>query len=137
MDKSLLIFIAIGLGFLYLVTTFVGDIQEEDEKYQNLEYQSKHQYDQYQTVDSIGREILDLTGTNADIQIEAWNQSRVKQEFLGLFPDFDAMIKFTKERTRGDALQAKLLKNIDNVEGKYFSGTVNAEQAKRELDLLK
>ena len=86
MDKSLLIFIAIGLGFLYLVTTFVGDIQEEDEKYQNLEYQSKHQYDQYQTVDSIGREILDLTGTNADIQIEAWNQSRVKQEFLGLFP---------------------------------------------------
>ena len=137
MDKSLLIFIAVGVGFLYFITSFVGEIQEEDDKYQNLEYQEKHKYDQYQSVDSIGQEILELTGADAVIQIAAWKESRLKQEFLELFPDFDDMKKFVKERIRGDALQAKLLKTIDDVEGKYFSGTMNAEQAKRALDFLK
>ena len=135
MDKSLLIFIAIGVGFLYFITSFVGEIQEEDDKYQNLEYQQKHKYDQYHGVDSIGQEILDLTGADAATQTAAWKESRLKQEFLALFPDFDAMKKFAKERTRGEALQAKLFKMLDDVEGKYFSGTVNAEQAKRALDL--
>ncbi len=135
MDKSLLVFIAIGVGFLYFITNFVGEIQEEDDKYQNLEYQEKHKYDQYQTVDSIGRKILDLTGSDAATQIAAWEKSGLKEEFLLLFPDFVEMKKFAKERTRGDALQAKLLKTIDDVESKYFSGTMNAEQAKRALDL--
>jgi len=137
MDKSLLVFIAVGIGFLYFVTSFVGDIQEEDNKFQNLEYKQKHKYDQYNTVDSIGREILDLTGTDAATQMAAWKESSLKQEFLTIFPDFDEMKKFTKERIRGKILEIKLFKKIDEVEGNYFSGTINAEQAKRELDLLK
>ena len=135
MDKSLLIFIAIGVGFLYFITSFVGEIQEEDDKYQNIEYQQKHMYDQYQSVDSIGREILDLSGVDAATQMAAWKKSRLKEEFLTLFPDFGEMKKFAKERTRGDVLQAELFKIVDDVEGKYFSGTMNAEQAKRALDL--
>ena len=134
MDKSLLVFIAIGAGFLYFITSFVGDIQEEDDKYQNIEYQKKHMYDEYQSVDSIGREILDLTGTDTATQMAAWKKSGLKEEFLALFPNFGEMKKFVKERTRGDALQAELFKTIDEVEGKYFSGTMNAEQAKRALD---
>jgi len=137
MDKTLLIFIAVGLGFLYFITSFVGEIQEADDRYQNQEYRQKHKYDQYQSVDSIGQEILELTEADAPTQIAAWKESRLKQDFLALFPDFDAMKKFAKERTRGDALQDKLLKTIDDVEGKYFSGTINAEQAKHALDLLK
>ncbi len=134
MDKSLLVFIAIGVGFLYFITSFVGDIQEEDDKYQNIEYQQKHMYDEYQSVDSIGRKILDLTGVDAVTQMAAWKKSGLKEEFLALFPDFSEMKKFVKERTRGDALQAELFKSVDEVEGKYFSGTMNAEQAKRALD---
>jgi len=134
MDKSLFIFIAIGIGFLYFVTSFVGDIQEEDDKYQNIEYQEKHKYDKYRSTDSIGQDILDLTGASTETQMAAWKKSGLKEEFLALFPDFSEMKKFVKVRTRGDALQAKLFKTIDDVEGKYFSGTMNAEQAKRALD---
>ena len=137
MDKSFLIFIAVGLGFLYFITNFIGDIQREDDKFANQEYKQKHKYDQYQSVDSIGQEILELTGANAATQIAAWKESKLKEEFLVLFPDFDEMKKFVKVRIRGDVLQAKLLKIINDVESKYFSGTMNAEQAKRELDLLK
>ncbi len=134
MDKSLFIFILIGLGFLYFVTNFVGDIQKEDETYQNNEYQQEHKYDQYQSVDSIGQKILNLTGADTKTQIAAWNASELKQEFLELFPDFSDMKRFVKERVRGDTLKTKLLSQINTVESKFFSGTMNAEQAKQALD---
>jgi len=136
MDKSLFIFILIGVGFLYFITNFVGDIQQ-DEKFQSEEYKQKHQYDQYQSVDSIGREILDMTGTPVGTQVQAWNNSALKTEFVALFPDFSDMKLFINERIRGDALKAKLTSSVNEVESKYFSGAMNAEQAKRELSLLK
>ncbi len=137
MDKSLLIFIAIGVGFLYFITSFIGDIQEEDDQYQNTGYKLEHKYDQYRSVDSIGQEILVFTDTDVTTQIAAWQSSGLKKEFLDLFPDYSEMKKFVKDRTRGDALQDKILKTLDSVESKFFSGTLNAEQAKQALDLLK
>ena len=136
MDKSLVIFILVGVGFLYFITQFVGDIQE-DEKFQSEEYKLKHQYEQYRSVDSIGREILDVRDTAETIQVEAWNNSRLKTDFLTLFPDFSAMKTFIKERVRGNALQTRLIHLIDDVESQYLSGTMDAEEAKRSLGLLK
>jgi len=137
MDKSLLIFIAIGLGALYLVTHFVGDIQAEDDVYQNNTYKVEHKYDQYQKVDSVGQSILAVDGVDAKIQEAAWQASATKVEFLELFPDYSEMKKFVKERVRGDMIQKKLLQTLDLVEGKFFSGALNAEQAKNMLDSLK
>ena len=131
-----MIFIAIGVGFLYFITNFVGEIQQED-NLQNNEYKEKHKYDAYQSADSIGREILDMTGASASVQVAAWNKSKLKDEFLTLFPDFSEMKIFAQERVRGAVLQAKLTRAIDDVENRYFSGTLNAEGAKRLLSTLK
>lgn len=135
MDKSFIIFLAIGIGFLYFITNFVGEIQEDD-NLQNNEYRAKHKYDAYQSVDSIGREILDMTGADAGVQVAAWNASQLKEEFLTLFPDFSEMKIFVQERVRGKVLQEKLKQSIDNVENQFFSGTLNAEGAKRALSSL-
>ncbi len=137
MDKSLFIFILIGLGALYLVTNFIGDIQEEDDAYKNNDYQISHQYDQYKKVDSIGQAILVFENVDEKTQIAAWQASYVKQEFLELFPDYPEMKKFVKERTVGKALQNKILKVIDEVEGAFFSGTLSPDGAKQKLDSLK
>ena len=137
MDKSLTIFIAIGLGFLYFVTTFVGDIQAEDEAYQNNDYNQERKYDKYQSVDSIGQGILDLTGADAITQLGAWNSSMLKEEFLDLFPKFDEMKDFANDRIRGKILQDKLTQTLNTIEDKFFSGTMDSEQAKRELSELK
>jgi len=136
MDKSLFFFVLIGIGFIFFITQFVGDIQQDD-KFQSEEYKQKHQYDQYQAVDSIGREILDMTDAPVNIQVEAWNQSPLKKEFLALFPDFSEMKIFVTERVRGEMLKSKLNASIDKAESEYLSGSMNAEQAKRSLDQLK
>jgi hypothetical protein len=137
MDKSLLIFIAVGIGFLYFITNFIGDIQEKEDRYANEDYKIAHQYNQYNSVDSIGQEILVVTEADEITQIAVWQASELKKDFLQLFPDYSEMKKFVKNRTRGDALQKKLLHKINEVEGKFFSGTLNAEQAKQSLDSLK
>jgi len=137
MDKSLMFFIAIGLGFLYFVTTFVGDIQAEDDAYKNNDYNQEHIYDKYQAIDSIGQEILDLSGANVTTQLGAWNHSMLKDDFLELFPRFDEMKNFAKDRIRGKILQDKLITTIGTIEDQFFSGTMDAEQAKHALSSLK
>jgi len=137
MDKSLLIFMAIGMGFLYFVTNFIGGLQESDDTYANSEYSAKHKYDKYMGEDAIGQKILVVTEADESTQIAAWQESAIKKEFFELFPDYGEMKKFVKNRTRGVLLQKKLLSKIDEVEGKFFSGTLSVEDAKRTLDRLK
>ena len=137
MDKSLMIFIAIGIGFLYFVTSFVGDIQAEDEVYRNDSYNEEEKYNKYNALDSIGQDILDVTGASVTMQLDAWNHSGLKEEFLELFPDFTAMKDFTNDRLRGKVLQGKLNSKITSIEDKFFGGGITAEGAKRELSTLK
>jgi len=136
MDKSLFIFILVGLGFLYLVTNFVGEVQNEDPAFQNSEYKTEHKYDKYYTTDSIGEEVLDLTSAKPDEQIDVWNHSTLKKEFLSLYPDFMGMKQFVKERTRGEPFQQKMLKHINTIQEQFMAGKINAEEAKRRLSTL-
>ena len=121
MDKSLLALIAIGIGFFYVVTTFVKDIQKDDKVFRNSEYEQQHKYDEYMTTDSIGQPILDVTLADVKTQVAAWNQSKLRQEFLTFFPDFDAMREFVKNRVRGEALLKKLNSQINSVEDKFLT----------------
>lgn len=136
MDKSFIIFVAIGIGALYLVTNFIGDIQSEDETYRNTGYNEKNKYNKYKTTDSIGRDVLDVTTVPASTQMDAWHASLLKEEFLALFPDFSSMQLFAEERVRGQVLKSKLKSTVKSVEDAYFSGGMDAEQAKRKLDSL-
>ena len=136
MDKSFMVFLAIGIGGAFFVTNFIGDIQKEDEVYRNDGYDQENKYNQYKKEDSIGREILDVTGAPVTIQMDAWNASVLKNEFLDIFPDFSGMKTFAEERVRGNTLRSKLNTTLDNVESAYFSGGMNAEQAKRKLGSL-
>ncbi len=131
-----MLFLLIGLGGIYFVTTFVGDIQKEDEVYRNQGYDEENKYNQYKKEDSIGREILDVTGAPVSIQMDAWNASALKNEFLEVFPDFSGMKVFAKERVRGNALQSKLNSTLESVEDAFFSGAMSAEDAKRKLGSL-
>ena len=137
MDKSFLVFVAIGLGFLYLTVNFIGDIQEDDEKYRNKGYNQEHKYDKYKTVDGVGQEILNLLGADAKTQIAAWNESKLKDEFILLFPDFGDMKNFVNDRINGEILKTKLLAQINSVEDRFFSGSITVDQAKQELSSLK
>ena len=77
-----------------------------------------------------------MTGAPVSIQMDAWNESLLKQEFLEVFPDFGGMKVFAQERVRGNALRTKLKSTLESVEDAYFSGAMSAEDAKRKLGSL-
>ena len=137
MDKNLLMYIAAGVLFMYLISNFVNDLQNEDENLQSSSYQKKHAQDKFIKKDSIGQTIIDVEGEPESVQISAWNQSKLRYELIEYFPDFDTMKLFAKDRVKGDALQKKLLKHIDTIEKRFFSGEIDAEKAKKELETLK
>lgn len=137
MDKSFMVFAVIGIGFLYFVTTFVGDIQEEDATYQNSDYNQENKYDKYMTVDSIGQDVLDVSTADIKTQVDAWNASQLKNEFATLFPDFTDMKSFIDGRVKGQGLKDKLHALVYELEDKIISGTMTSIQAKQKLDLLK
>ncbi|MDM5272577.1 hypothetical protein PGH07_10360 [Sulfurovum sp. zt1-1] len=137
MDKNLLIFIAVGLVFMYFVSNFVTELQKEDENLQSTTFHKKHSIDQYIKKDSIGQTILDVEGVPEDVQVAAWNASKLKKDLIEYFPDFDTMKLFAKDRVRGDTLRTKLIKHIDTIEKRFFSGEIDAEKAKKELETLK
>ncbi|MEA1879855.1 MAG: hypothetical protein U9N11_04360 [Campylobacterota bacterium] len=134
MDKSFFVFIMIGFAFFYVVTNFVGEIQEED--YQNNKYKQEKNYAKYNGVDSVGRETLNVMGADEKIQLKAWHQSMVKKDFLALFPNYIQMKSEINQRVIGEALKKKILKHIAKVEGAFVSGEISVEQAKYSLDLL-
>ncbi len=137
MGKNIFMLVVSGLGIIYLVIHFIGDIQKDDDTYSNDAYKAQHQYDKYNKLDSIGEHILDLTDASSATQVGAWNSSVLKGEFLNLFPDFDEMKHFINDRLRGKIIKDKLTKKVNDIESKFIAGIINDEEAKRELSKLK
>ena len=137
MDKSFFVFLVIGAAFLYVVTTFVGDLQKEDDKAYQYSQQQAAKYAKYKTVDSVGQAVIDVSEASDAMQIEVWNHSGLKDEFIRLFPNFEEMRFFIRDRIIGKGLQDKLLKLVAEVEDGVISGAMSVKQAKIKLGLLK
>ena len=136
MDKSFLVFMAIGIGAMYLLINFMGDIQKTDERFENADYNTEHKYDKYQATDSIGRDILDVSKASMEEQVDAWNNSLLKDEFTNDFPHFDDMKLFITDRIRGEYLVNELTQVLEDIEDKFFSGKITPEKAKKALGSL-
>lgn len=137
MDKSFFVFLVMGAAFLYVVTTFIEDLQNEDDKEYQYNKQQSAKYAKYKTVDSVGQAVIDVAGASDSMQIEVWNHSELKNEFNKLFPNFEEMRFFIRDRIVGKGLQDKLLKLVAEVEDGVVSGVMNVKQAKLKLSLLK
>jgi len=137
MDKAFLFYVLLGLGFLYVITHYVGEIQGEDDKYANRAYKEEHKYDAYYAKDNVERVVLEFSGSDINKQIEVWNNTPFKEELIALFPDFEAMKIFARDRIHGEALSQKLLSEITVAEDKFVSGTITVKQLKDALRQLK
>jgi hypothetical protein len=138
MDKSLLIFIAVGIGFLYFIKTFMHDVAMDD----TLQYGNKAAierdkgYERFVRTDDTGESILDVTGVPENVQTEAWNHLSFRNELSELFPDFDTMRTFIRNRVKGEPLRTKLMKKIKDIEDAFLSGRMPSEDAKEALKHL-
>jgi hypothetical protein len=136
MDKPFVVYVATGLGFMYLLTNFITEI-EKDEGYPTIQEEpNDEKYAKYIKYDSIGRPILDVKNLTINIQKEAWNHSSLKKDFLSFYPDYDEMKKYIKERVVGEKFQNYLLQNISKIEKDFLLGKINSDKALLRLKSL-
>ena len=134
MDKTFLVYVAAGAGFLYFINNFMQDINEEDPAFQTSSgMMQTEEYERYVKTDSVGEDVLDVRNIAPSKQIEIWNHVSLRKELADLFPDFETMRLFVKNSIEGEPLRSKLLKHIEQVEDDFLSGRTNAQDAKRAL----
>jgi hypothetical protein len=133
MDKSFLVFIGVGLGFLYLVTRFVGDIQKED-ALQNDAYKAQHKYEHvYETDSVLGERIINVSTLKPKDQIEAWNQSDLRYKMLEYFPNFEEMKAYVEIHVKGEPLRTEVLHHIEKTADAYLAGEISSDEARTRL----
>jgi len=131
-----MVFVAVGIGFYYGITNFVGDMEKDDGYPTTTMEQEEHKYDKYISHDSIGRTILIVDGLDRKTQLEAWRHSSIRDDFLSFYPSFDEMETVIKERVMTKDLQSYLLDKTQKVERDFLGGSIDSETAKRELTNL-
>ena len=91
---------------------------------------SEHYYD----VNLIGEKTLLLSELPEIEKKEIWDDSSLKKEMMGLFPNFIKMSQFVKGRVIDNGLfKEKLLTNIKNTEEQYIGGVITGQRAKETL----
>lgn len=131
MNYRFIIFIVGTVGLFYFGSKVLGDLDPQGKK---VSFSDKKNF---LALDTVGREIIDVRGKSKSMQMNAWNQSPLKEDFLDLFPNFIEMKYFIEERVRGDILSQKLTLLLERVESRYVSGKIDRTDAKQALGTLK
>jgi hypothetical protein len=136
-DKGILIVLAVGLGLAYLIVGFVGKLQNEDDRLISENQIQAKQDMAYYKKDVVGNDILVFKNEMPDAdKIAVWKRSSLHRVLIELFPNFSGMKEFINDRILDDDFKQKFLKYINTVEDGYFSGSLNADQAKEKIDQL-
>ena len=133
MDKSMLVYLALGVVFVYVIMNLTKIADEPDigvNSYQRISY------DHYEGINSEGQIIVNFSELSNVKQIDAWKGHPLRKEWMHLFPDFPAMKSFIDTRVKGQFLHSKVMGLLNEIEKKYYSGEINMEQAKQRLGKL-
>lgn len=133
MDRNLIIFALVGIGFFYLITNFVNDLQDDNKELQSKTYSKKKRFDRYYGTDSIGRPILSLEGAQKDVQTQVWRASQLRDKTLSMFPKFEEMKAFVDDRVHGEPIKSEIKRRIQKIEDDFLMGKISSDEAKRRL----
>ncbi len=137
MDKSFILFIAGGVIAAYFLLGFLKQLDEEDLAKHSKSHQEKTvETVGYEKEDIVGRTVLDVSSLSEKEQIQKWNQSSLKSEFLYFFPDFEEMRLFVQDHIVGEYLKTKMLESIDKAERDYVGGGLSTKEAKSQIEFL-
>ena len=117
------------------LTGFVNDLNEDvDVSYGFHEKALVTGDKSHYTVDTNGREVLQLHTLSMQEKKNLWNHSLLKEDMLALFPNFSEMEYFITNQVEDDGLfKKKLLNHLNSVQEAYIGGRLSDEQAKSTL----
>jgi len=134
MFKGFVVLIAVGALFAFFVFNFVSDVEKDDPNTMISKDEKKaKEYARYYRTDDAGNRILDFSGASMNKAREVWRESPIRREILDQFPQFEYMKESINLYVAEGPFRQALLKKLDEVEGDYLSGSIDADRAKKIL----
>jgi len=139
--KNIIIIVVLLVGAYFLVTKVVDGTEElEDNNDMHHNYYKKKvasEDSKYHKTDSIGQTVFNGMGLSLLEKKAIWSRSPLKDEMISYFPKFDRMRMFTRNRIEDSDLRRVVDQIVKDVENKYLSGQMNANEAKYQLGQIK
>ena len=137
MRNGFLLMIVAGIGFAYLIFSFLGEIESDDPRVAT-EYDTKERaLAKFLKLDSAGNNIVDFSSASLSEAKKVWNTTTLKEPILSLFPDFELM-KDKVDLTIADGkFKTYLLNYLHKIESDYLTGALSSDQARSAIEHLK
>jgi hypothetical protein len=141
--KGILIFLFIVVGGYFFVMKVVDESNSYEDRtisedghtsYYRKKVEDKDK--KYHIKDSLGQVVFNGAGLSLAEKKDIWSRSPLKAEMINKFPKFNLMKIFVKDRVEDADLQKAILNQIEKVQDKMMSGSINSNDAKYELGLL-
>ncbi len=137
MKNELLILATVGILFGYFFLEFVYESEgTEDKIVLGHTFAPTKSDARLQGKNNSGESTLDLSTVYEAGQMRVWLRSPLHREYIDLFSNFSAMRDLLNGRLTGKPIKQKLLKKLDTVEDAFFSGTMTAIEAKKQLNQI-
>ncbi len=136
MNRSMIIFVVVGIALFFGITNFVGKLKDEDDRLMNAsDIQKKQDAEAYRT-DVVGNAVIVASNAPIAKRIDTWKRSPLHDEYMDKFPDFSDMKLYIDDRVQDTELKDIIIRSLEKVESKYFAGGLSPIQAKEEIDNL-
>jgi hypothetical protein len=133
MKNELLLFVVVGAFFGYFLLGYVKNSEGQKDDTIFVDAGSKYNTS-LEKKSGTYKHNIDLSTTEEWRQADKWQQSYLHEEFMRLFPDFEAMREFANNNIIGDSFKAKLIANIDRVENPFYANEIDKNEALKGLD---
>ena len=132
MEKGLLIIAAIGVAIIYFATNFSGDKPADND----ISWSVSNKNDQlspYYEEDVLGNLVLNLSKVSLDQAKSIWASTPTAQKIASIVPDFDLARINIENNVVDGAFRRYLLAFLEKLEGRFQSGKIQSDQARKAL----
>ncbi len=135
MDKGLIIMIAVGAAFIYFALgLFNTSSSEDDTKWEPDS--AKKVYESYYQEDSLGDKVLNLNSLETTKAKTIWAATPAMEQIVSAVPDFELVKAKIGNLLADGPFKSYLLNYVDGLKGRYLTGEIDSEKAKRLLRTL-
>lgn len=135
MKQGMILLGIAGVLFFIFAYNLMNDIESSDPAtYVSKDERKQKAWSKYYTSDALGYPVLNLKKAPMSLAREIWSESRLREEMLTHFPDFEQIRNFAIERLRPSPFRNELLKKIEEIKRDYLSGEIDSETARERLE---
>jgi len=117
MGKGMFILIAIGIGFIFLATDLVKNVDDSPSSGRySMSGSENTEIQRYLKDNPAGYQVFDPSSLNLEKAKKLWNNSELKQEMMDYFPKFELMKEYVRLHVVDGKFADRLVSKIAEAE---------------------